>query len=46
MAETPTEPQKPGDNTDGAGSGREIIPVAAAAFVGALIGAVVGSQLG
>ena len=46
MADTPTDPQNPGGSTDTPDSRREIIPIAAAAFVGALLGAVVGSQLG
>jgi hypothetical protein len=42
--------QQPKQNPDDGGSteqsGREIIPIAAAAFLGALAGAIVGSALG
>lgn len=38
--------QSPGDSGETEGRGREIIPVAAAAFLGALAGAIVGSALG
>mgnify|MGYP001819659325 CR=1 FL=1 len=47
---TPTEPTEPTtDDKDSEGTkaqgGREIIPLAAAAFLGALAGAVIGSAI-